>query len=68
MNQKRGKQGSHSAQVPRNIRVMDSPKVACNKQKPAFYVPFWFCFQIQTIVCDSCVFCTDAQETKHRRA
>ena len=33
MNQNRGKQGSHSAQVPINMRVMDSPKVACNKKK-----------------------------------
>ena len=32
MKQNRGKQGSHSAHVPTNILVMDSPKVACNKQ------------------------------------
>ena len=39
MNQNRGKQGSHSAHVPTNIRVMDSPKVACDKQKPYFVIP-----------------------------
>ncbi len=38
MNQKRGRQGSHSAQVPTNIRVMDSPKVACNKQNLLWFL------------------------------
>lgn len=39
MNQKRGRQGSHSAQVPTNMRVIDSPKVACKTKKPLFVIP-----------------------------